>query len=89
MATRASGMKKNIYGNIEDMLIRAQLVTPTGTIEKSVQVPRMSAGPDVNQVILGSEGTLGVVTEATLKIRKLPEVQIYNSIVFPNFEAGV
>jgi len=89
VATRASGMKKNIYGNIEDMLIRAQLVTPTGTIEKSVQVPRMSAGPDVNQVILGSEGTLGVVTEATLKIRKLPEAQIYNSIVFPNFEAGV
>jgi alkyldihydroxyacetonephosphate synthase len=89
VATRASGMKKNIYGNIEDILIRAQLVTPTGTIEKSVQVPRMSAGPDVNQVIMGSEGTLGVVTEATMKIRNVPESQIYNSIVFPNFEAGI
>jgi alkyldihydroxyacetonephosphate synthase len=89
VATRASGMKKNIYGNIEDMLVRAQLVTPTGTLEKQVQVPRMSAGPDVNQLILGSEGTLGVVTEATLKIRNLPEAVLYNSAVFPDFESGV
>ena len=84
-------MKKNVYGNIEDLvgavallqrLIAAQLVsvkivTPKGTIEKScqarraargrrsaLQVPRISAGPDIHQFILGSEGLLGVVTEA-------------------------
>jgi len=89
VATRASGMKKNIYGNIEDILINARMVTPRGTVEKSVQAPRMSAGPDVNQMILGSEGTLGVVTEATVKIRNLPQAQVYNSIVFPDFETGV
>lgn len=82
-------MKKNVYGNIEDMLINARLVTPLGTIEKSVAAPRMSAGPDVNEMILGSEGTIGVVTEATLKIRDLPEAQVYNSLVFPDFDSGV
>ena len=45
VATRASGMKKNIYGNIEDMLVRAKMVTPTGVVESGVQTPRMSAGP--------------------------------------------
>ena len=89
VATRASGMKKNIYGNIEDMLVRAKLVTPTGVVESGVQIPRMLAGPDVNQMIMGSEGTLGLVTEATLKIRKLPEAEVYGSVVFPNFAAGV
>eukprot|EP00037_Helgoeca_nana_P000215 m.20724 g.20724 ORF g.20724 m.20724 type:complete len:644 (-) comp10276_c0_seq1:201-2132(-) len=89
VATRASGMKKNIYGNIEDIMIRAKMVTPTGTVETSVQSPRMSAGPDVNQLILGSEGTLGVVTEVTMKIRKLPEAVVYDSLVFPTFSKGV
>mmetsp|Transcript_21955 Transcript_21955/g.57325 ORF Transcript_21955/g.57325 Transcript_21955/m.57325 type:complete len:629 (-) Transcript_21955:93-1979(-) len=88
VATRASGMKKNIYGNIEDLVIRAKMVSPRGTFEKSVQSPRMSAGPDVNQMILGSEGTLGVVTEVTMKIRKLPEAVVYDSIVFPTFSQG-
>lgn len=85
VATRASGMKKNVYGNIEDLVVRAKMVTPTGTLETSVQSPRMSAGPDVNQLILGSEGTLGVVTEVTMKIRKLPEAVVYDSLVFPTF----
>ena len=55
IATRASGMKKNTYGNIEDIVVRARMVTPTGTVEKSCEVPRISAGPDVNHMILGSE----------------------------------
>ena len=58
MATRASGMKKNIYGNIEDIVVRIRMVTPRGTVEKSCQVPRMSSGPDIHLFILGSEGTL-------------------------------
>ena len=89
MATRASGMKKNIYGNIEDILVRVKMVTPRGTVEKSCQVPRMSTGPDVHHFILGSEGTLGVVTEVTLRIRPLPECKEYGSLVFPTFEIGV
>uniref|UniRef100_A0A674C377 Alkylglycerone-phosphate synthase n=1 Tax=Salmo trutta TaxID=8032 RepID=A0A674C377_SALTR len=89
VATRASGMKKNVYGNIEDLVIHIKVVTPRGVIEKSCQGPRMSTGPDIHHFILGSEGTLGVVTEVTMKIRPIPEYQKYGSVVFHNFEAGV
>ncbi|KAI5621104.1 alkyldihydroxyacetonephosphate synthase, peroxisomal, partial [Silurus asotus] len=89
VATRASGMKKNIYGNIEDLVVHIKMATPRGVIEKSCQGPRMSTGPDIHHFILGSEGTLGVVTEVTMKIRPIPEYQKYGSIVFPNFQQGV
>ena len=89
VATRASGMKKNIYGNIEDILVRVRMVTARGTVEKSCQVPRMSTGPDIHHFIMGSEGTLGVITEVSLRIRPLPECKVYGSIVFPTFDIGV
>ncbi|XP_054168040.1 alkyldihydroxyacetonephosphate synthase, peroxisomal-like [Oppia nitens] len=89
VATRASGMKKNIYGNIEDMLVHVKMVTSKGTVQRNCQVPRISSGPDIHHFILGSEGTLGVITEVTLKVRPIPECQKYGSIVFPNFEVGV
>ncbi|KAM8933694.1 alkyldihydroxyacetonephosphate synthase, peroxisomal [Pelodytes ibericus] len=89
VATRASGMKKNIYGNIEDLVVHLKVVTPKGIVEKSCQGPRMSTGPDIHHFIMGSEGTLGVVTEVTIKIRPVPEYQKYGSVVFPNFERGV
>uniref|UniRef100_A0A8C0SXK7 Alkylglycerone-phosphate synthase n=1 Tax=Canis lupus familiaris TaxID=9615 RepID=A0A8C0SXK7_CANLF len=89
VSTRASGMKKNIYGNIEDLVVHIKMVTPRGIIEKSSQGPRMSTGPDIHHFIMGSEGTLGVITEATIKIRPIPEYQKYGSVAFPNFEQGV
>lgn len=94
MATRASGMKKNTYGNIEDLVVRMRMVTgrtedPVITLEKGSLVPRTSCGPDFDHMILGSEGTLGVVTEIVLKIRPLPRVVKYGSIVFPHFMSGV
>nr|CAH7726744.1 unnamed protein product [Callosobruchus chinensis] len=89
VATRASGMKKNTYGNIEDLVVHVKLVTANGVLEKNCQVPRLSCGPDFNHVILGSEGSLGVITEVVIKIRPLPKRRKYGSIVFPNFETGV
>jgi alkyldihydroxyacetonephosphate synthase len=89
IATRASGMKKNQYGNIEDLLVHLTIVTPKGVIQKNCQVPRISNGPDIHHFILGSEGTLGVITDAVLKIRPLAAVVKYGSIVFPEFESGI
>uniref|UniRef100_A0AAF5PNU4 Alkylglycerone-phosphate synthase n=1 Tax=Wuchereria bancrofti TaxID=6293 RepID=A0AAF5PNU4_WUCBA len=89
VSTRASGMKKNKYGNIEDLLVHVSLATPRGIIRRQCQVPRVSGGPDLQHIILGSEGILGVITEATLKIFVKPEVKKYGSFVFPTFEHGV
>lgn len=89
VATRASGMKKNIYGNIEDLLVHVKVVTPKGVLQKNGQVPRMSCGPDFHHLVLGSEGTLGVITEVVIKIRPLPACRKYGSVVFATFEDGV
>ncbi|CDJ54037.1 Ac2-202, related [Eimeria brunetti] len=89
VATRASGMKKNAYGNIEDLLIDAVVVTPQGTLNQRLAAPRVSSGPSVQQLVLGSEGTLGIITQVVLKVKVLPEEKIYGCLVFPNFEIGV
>lgn len=89
IATRASGMKKNVYGNIEDLLVSVRMVTPAGTIERACSVPRISSGPDVFGFVLGSEGTLGVITEAVVKLRPAPRCTVYGALVFPDFAAGV
>jgi len=89
VATRASGMRKNKYGNIEDILVHVKMVTPLGTVQKNVQVPRISTGPDIHQMILGSEGTYGIITEVVTKLCYAPPTTRYGSIVFPNFESGV
>lgn len=88
IATRASGMKKNTYGNIEDLLISCKIVTSIGTIERKYNAPRVSSGPDVNEMIIGSEGNFGVITEAVVKVRPLPECQVYGAVLFPSFAAG-
>uniref|UniRef100_A0A1A9VZE3 Alkylglycerone-phosphate synthase n=2 Tax=Glossina brevipalpis TaxID=37001 RepID=A0A1A9VZE3_9MUSC len=89
VATRASGMKKNIYGNIEDLVVSVKFVTCAGVLERQCNAPRISCGPDFNHVVMGSEGTLGVVTEVVLKVRPLPSIKRYGSLIFPDFESGV
>ncbi|XP_058801208.1 alkyldihydroxyacetonephosphate synthase isoform X2 [Phymastichus coffea] len=94
IATRASGMKKNVYGNIEDLVVRARMVTGRlddrqMTLEYKTQVPRKSSGPDFDHIILGSEGTLGIITEIVFKIRPMPNIIKYGSIVFPDLESGI
>lgn len=89
IATRASGMKKSVYGNIEDIVVHVRLVTPRGTMTRACQVPRISSGPDLQELVIGSEGCFGVVTEIVLKIRPLPKIQRYGSLVFRSFQSGV
>lgn len=81
-------MKKNTYGNIEDLIVNTKVVTARGVFEKSCRVPRVSCGPEWEHVIMGSEGCFGVVTEVTIKIRPLPPVVRYGSLVFPDWESG-
>jgi len=88
VATRASGMKKNVYGNIEDLLMSCRLVTSVGVLEQKSPVPRLSCGPDVNEITIGSEGNFGVVTEAIVKIKRIPEQKTFGAVAFPDFQSG-
>jgi alkyldihydroxyacetonephosphate synthase len=88
IATNASGMKKNRYGNIEDIVENVTLVTPQGVIEQLETMPRVSNGIEPRHIAFGSEGNLGIITRAVIKIHKLPEVKKYGSLVFRDFETG-
>ncbi len=88
IATQASGMKKNRYGNIEDIVLDVHAVTPLGVLTRNVVPPRESVGVDARRWMLGSEGTLGIITHAVVRIFPLPEVQRYDAILFPSFERG-
>ena len=89
IATRASGMKKNMYGNIEDLVVNITTVTPQGTMQRAANVPRAAMGPNMNHAMMGSEGIFGVHTQVTLRLRKYPTVQVYDSLIFPSLEHGI
>ena len=88
IATNASGMKKNKYGNIEDIVIDITVATADGILERTTAAPRESVGPDMRRLIFGSEGTLGIVTSAVVKLFPLPKAQDYGSVLFPSYEDG-
>lgn len=82
IAARSSGQSSGGYGRIEDMLIGATLATPAGTW-KVGGYPAASMGPDLRHVVLGSEGTLGVITSAQLRVRPMPSVREYAAAIVP------
>ena len=89
IATNASGMKKNRYGNIEDLVENATLVTPAGVIEQQYSSPRQSPGIQLQKALFGSEGNLGLVTKAVVHVHPLPEVKKYGSVIFADWPTGV
>ncbi len=89
IATAASGMKKNRYGNIEDLVVDVEAVTPSGTLGRARSAPRESVGNDPANWLIGSEGSLGVITCAVVKLFPLPEVKRYASVVFRDFGSGL
>jgi alkyldihydroxyacetonephosphate synthase len=89
IATNASGMKKNRYGNIEDIVIEATLLTPAGAVESKRPAARTSTGMQPMALLFGSEGNLGVITKALIAIHPRPETIRYGSLVFRRFDDGV
>lgn len=72
VATRSSGQYSTKYGNIEDLVIGLEAVSPTGEIMRIKNIPRRSAGPDLREILIGSEGTMGIITEVTIKVFPKP-----------------
>jgi alkyldihydroxyacetonephosphate synthase len=89
IATNASGMKKNQYGNIEDILLDVTVISVAGKLQRAQVASRESIGLDPKLWMIGSEGSLGIVTSAVVKLFPLPDEQRYGSIIFKTFEEGL
>jgi alkyldihydroxyacetonephosphate synthase len=88
IATRSSGMQSDRYGDIADLTRAVRVVTPTGRLVTR-PVPHASTGPSVREMVLGSEGRLGVITEATVHVRRIPAERVILGYLFPTWAEGL
>ena len=89
LAARGSGVVSTKYGKAEDMVLQVEAVMPPGRAVTTLPIPNHAAGPDLLQTIVGSEGTLGIITQATMRIDPLPEVREFIAYRLPAVEAGI
>jgi alkyldihydroxyacetonephosphate synthase len=88
VATRSSGMQSDKYGDISDIARGMRVVMP-GKVLEVRPLPHTSTGPSVREMVLGSEGRLGVITEVTVQVHRVPEVRVILGYLFPSWEAGL
>jgi alkyldihydroxyacetonephosphate synthase len=88
IAARGAGQQSNRYGKAEKWLVSTRLATPTG-LWSTESFPASAAGPRLGDLVVGSEGLLGVITDATVKIHTKPEVKDYRGFLFKTFADGV
>jgi alkyldihydroxyacetonephosphate synthase len=86
LAARSAGQCSTRYGKIEDMAVALEVVTGTGEVVRTTSAP---AGPGWSQLFIGSEGTLGIITEATCRIARAPAAQLMRGWEFPRLAAGL
>jgi alkyldihydroxyacetonephosphate synthase len=89
VATRSSGQFSTKYGSVEERVAGLEVVLPDGEIVRMSTVARRSVGPDLRALWVGSEGTLGVITEVTLKLLPLPEERRIQAFALPSFAHGL
>jgi len=89
LATRSAGQASSKYGKIEDMVVSLEVVLPNGELLKTRTVPRSSTGPSLNHIFLGSEGTLGIITSATLRLWEYPKKRAFQGFMFPTLGQGL
>ncbi|MBT4163950.1 MAG: FAD-binding oxidoreductase [Porticoccaceae bacterium] len=88
VASRSSGQQSIHYGRIENLFAGGSIETLAGTLDIPT-IPASSAGPDVREMILGSEGRMGIITEVTVRITPLPEKELFQVVFFPSWEIGI
>lgn len=88
IATRSSGQQSLHYGRIEDMFAGGRMIAPAGRLDLP-PFPASAAGPDLRQMVLGSEGRLGIITRAVVRIQPLPEREDFHAVFFPDWSRGM
>ena len=88
IATRSSGMQSDRYGDVAELTRGLRVVTPSGVLAVR-PVPSTSTGPSVREMVLGSEGRLGIITEATIHVRRVPPRREIIGYLFPTWPAGL
>ncbi len=88
VSTRASGQFSTAYGNIEDIIFDIEAVLPNGDLVTLGKSPRAAAGPDLRHLLMGAEGTMGVITGVTLALRRAPEERAFSAFYAPTMQAG-
>ena len=88
-ACRGSGQASSRYGNIENMIVGMKVVLPDGELLEVRHAPRRSVGPSIAEMFIGSEGTLGIIVEITLRIWRMPENEIEVVVAFPDLDHGL
>lgn len=88
VATRASGQFSTAYGNIEDIIHSIEAVLPTGELVSLGKAVRAAAGPDLRHLLMGAEGTMGVITGVTVSLRAKPEHRGYSIFYADDMDAG-
>jgi alkyldihydroxyacetonephosphate synthase len=89
LAARGSGVISTKYGKAEDMVLSVEVVLPNGVVMQTLPVPNHASGPGLLQLFVGSEGTLGVITEATMRIERLPETRLFRAVLFSNLPTAL
>jgi len=89
MACRGAGQSSTRYGKIEDMVVGLKAVLPNGELMEVRPVPRRAAGPSIKDILVGSEGTMGIILEGTLRVLPYPEVETVHAIGFPDYLAAL
>jgi alkyldihydroxyacetonephosphate synthase len=89
VACRGAGQMSTRYGKIEDIVEGLDVVLADGTLLRTGGAPRAAVGPDLTQVFLGSEGTLGIVVGARLRAHRLPPSEVRGAFAFASFTAGL
>lgn len=89
LAHRGIGIMSTKYGKIDDQCLSMEVVLPNGDIINTLPVPKHAAGPDLNQIFIGSEGTLGVITKATFRLFEQPETRKFRAFLFKDFITGI
>jgi alkyldihydroxyacetonephosphate synthase len=87
VATRSAGQASTGYGRIDELVLGVRCVAPVGDVDLRA-LPASAAGPQLRELIVGSEGTLGVITQAALRVHRAPEEKRYEGWFFHSFAEG-